>query len=173
MNLHAAASGNIPLKLEKYSFSFNGNLKLIQIDFGRFLLLIILVTCGIGLFDCKLKVSLLEYIFKQFFLILIHYNRHQLNNFQQSHKLSFLKLHKASIIVLGYLNPAGNYMFKVKNRKTPLAIGVILESLLLTLDIFRTCVSIVNFERVIAGWEDIVQKRSRWLLLSWVAGLLG
>ena len=64
-------------------------------------------------------------------------------------------------------------MFKVKNRKTSLAIGVILESLLLTLDIFRTCVSIVNFERVIAGWEDIVQKRSRWLLLSWVAGLLG
>ena len=49
-------------------------------------------------------------------------------------------------------------MFKVKNRKTPLAIGVILESLLLTWDIFRTCVSIVNFERVIAGWEDMFRK---------------
>ena len=41
-------------------------------------------------------------------------------------------------------------MFKV-NNKDPL--GVVLVSLLLTLNIFCSSVSIVNFEQVNAGWE--------------------
>ena len=41
-------------------------------------------------------------------------------------------------------------MFKVNNKDN----GVVLVSLLLTLNIFHTCssVSIVNFEQVNAGW---------------------
>ena len=51
-------------------------------------------------------------------------------------------------------------MFKVDNkdtRTTPLAIAIVLVSLLLTLNIFHTLFSIVNFEHVIAGWENVLK----------------
>ena len=65
------------------------------------------------------------------------------------------------------LNPAGNYKFKVNYRSSrtrrkmcskltiKTANGVVLVSLLLTLNIFHTCSSvfIVNFEQVNAGRE--------------------
>ena len=49
--------------------------------------------------------------------------------------------------------PAGIYLLKVNNRNSG-ASGVVLVSLLLTLNIFNTLfyVSIASFELVIAGW---------------------
>ena len=50
-------------------------------------------------------------------------------------------------------------MFKVNNKDTRTTPGVVLVSLLLTLDIFHTlCVSIVDFEHVIAGCITITRK---------------
>ena len=47
-------------------------------------------------------------------------------------------------------------MLKVNNKDTRTTLGVVLVSLLLTLNNFTPCssVSIVNFEHVIADWED-------------------
>ena len=65
-------------------------------------------------------------------------------------------------------NPAGNYMLKVNNRNTRTRCEIcsnltlktqnVLVSLLLTLNIFYTSssVSVVKFERLIAGWETSV-----------------
>ena len=51
-------------------------------------------------------------------------------------------------------------MFKVNNKDTRTTPGVVLVSLLLTLNIFHTLFSafIVNFEQVIAGWDIDVKK---------------
>ena len=54
------------------------------------------------------------------------------------------------------------------------AIGVVLVSLLLTLNIFHTLfysVSIVNFEHVIVGWERSKRERLEGTV-SWCEGLL-
>ena len=50
---------------------------------------------------------------------------------------------------------AGNYMFKVNNRNTRTRCEICskLTKLKLTLKIFYTCGSIVNFEQVNAGWD--------------------
>ena len=47
-------------------------------------------------------------------------------------------------------------MFKVNNKGTRTTPGIVLVPLLLTLNIFHTLssVSIVNFEHVIAGWDE-------------------
>ena len=47
-------------------------------------------------------------------------------------------------------------MLKVNNKDTRTTLGVVLVSLLLTLNNFTPCssVSIVNFEHVIAGWAE-------------------
>ena len=53
--------------------------------------------------------------------------------------------------------PVGIYLLKVNNRD---AIGVILESLLLTLNIFHTkcsSVFIVNFEHISADWDEWIK----------------
>ena len=53
-------------------------------------------------------------------------------------------------------------MFKVNNKDTRTTPGVVLVSLLLTLNIFHTLFSafIVNFEQVIAGWVYLMHLHS-------------
>ena len=50
-------------------------------------------------------------------------------------------------------------MFKVNNKDTRTTPGVVLVSLLLTLNIFHTLfsVSIVDFEQVNADWDDVLK----------------
>ena len=81
---------------------------------------------------------------------------------------SLITIHQTKAFI-----PAGNYMFKVSNRKTITRCeicskltmktperrhGVVLVSLLLTLNLFHftpcSRVSIVNFEQVNADWEE-------------------
>ena len=51
-------------------------------------------------------------------------------------------------------------MLKVNNKDTRTTPGVVLVCLLLTLNIFYTFYTIVNFEQVNAGWEDKVMRIS-------------
>ena len=53
-----------------------------------------------------------------------------------------------------YSHSVGNYTFKVNNRNTRTldAIGVVLVSLLLTLNTLRSSASIIKFEQVNTGW---------------------
>ena len=54
--------------------------------------------------------------------------------------------------------PAGIYLLKVNNRNNKDTRKIVLVSLLLTLNIFHTfsSVSIVDFEHVMAGWDEVM-----------------
>ena len=73
--------------------------------------------------------------------------------------MAYLGSCEASVIELFSKNSfqlkAVNYFSKKVHDIIPVSIGVVLVSLLLTLNIFTPCsiVSIVNFEQVNAGWD--------------------